>query len=208
MRLYTSLAAVLLTTALASPVAAQEKPFGITVGYPVSVGMLWQVHERVAVRPVFTFGYSSEGNNEAIARATSWRFGIATSAVVSIVRDGPRHLYAAPYYEFQRRNTTLSQTVSYGDADNFFATLNVTDVVVKPRANEHSIGGLVGFEFRLQDRYGVFAEGGAAYRSSKRSATMPQLPANSSGVSFSEESLNRTENDVRGLGRVGLNIYF
>ena len=183
-------------------------PFGITVGYPGSVGMLWQIQERVALRPVFTFGYSNEGSGDAAATATSWRFGIATSAVVSIVRDGPRHLYAAPYYEFQRRNTTLAQTVTYGDPNNFFATANQINVEAKPRSNEHSIGGLIGFEIRLQDRYGVFAEAGAAYRHSKRSGEMPSLPENSSPVSFSQESLNRTVNDVRGLGRVGLNIYF
>jgi hypothetical protein len=208
MRLDTTLAAGLLTFALASPVAAQDKPFGITVGYPVSVGMLWQVHERLAVRPVFTFGYSNEGNDDSASTATSWRFGIATSAVVSIVRDGPRHLYAGPYYEFQRRNTTLSQAISYGDPDDVFATVNFTNIEAKPRSNEHSIGGLVGFEIRLQDRYGVFAEGGAAYRHSKRSGEMPPLPENSSSVAFSEETLNRTVNDVRGLGRVGVNIYF
>jgi hypothetical protein len=208
MRLSTT-AAVLLMLALAPTATAQEPRLGLTVAYPTGVGVIWRVSERLALRPEFTLGYSNEIDDQfANVRANAWRFGVALSGVVSIVRDGPRHLYAAPYYEFQRRYTTASQTVSYGDPDDFFATTRFALLEVKPRTNEHSIGGIVGFEFRIKDRYGLFVEGGAAHRNSRRSATMPEVPANSSPVAFTEESLNRTFTDTRGIGRAGFSVYF
>jgi len=206
--MYITLAAAVLTLGLASPLAAQDQPFGITVGYPVSVGALWQVRERVALRPEFTVGYSNEQDPEISLTARGWRFGVAGSAVLSIYRDKPRHLYAVPYYEFRQRNITMSQLMNYAPDPLEPLRGAQTTVEVNPRTNEHTIAGLIGVEFNMTDRSSVFAEAGPGYRKSIRRASMPELPAIHSPLSFSDDSLNRTENDVRVVARVGLTVRF
>src|SRR5688572_801182 len=106
MRLDSTLAAALLTFALAAPAAAQDKPFGITFGYPAAIGAVWQVRERVALRSEFTVGHSNEVDEEISLTSSGWRFGVTAGAVLSIIRDKPRHLYAVPYYEFRKRDVT------------------------------------------------------------------------------------------------------
>ena len=208
MHLYTTAVAALLTFAIASPVAAQDKPFGITFGYPVSVGALWQVGERVALRPEFTLGYSNEVNEDISLTARGWRFGVGTGAVLSLYRDKPRHLYAVPYYEFRRRNVTLAQPVSYPDPLRpEIATL--ATIEVNTHSNEHTIAGLIGIEFLLTERSAVFAEAGPGYRKSiRRAPPLPALPPIHSPLSFSDDSLNTTDDGVRAVARVGVNMRF
>ena len=208
MHLYTTVVAALLTCAIASPVAAQDKPFGITFGYPVSLGALWQVGERMALRPEFTLGYSNEVNEEISLTADGWRFGIAAGAVLSLYRDKPRHLYAVPYYEFRRRNITLSQPVSYPDPLRPEIPTLAT-IEVNTHSNEHTVAGLIGIEFHLTDRSAVFAEVGPGYRKSiRRAPPLPALPPIHSPLSFSDESLNTTDDGVRAVARVGVNMRF
>lgn len=208
MRLYTTIATVLLTFALASPAAAQEKPFGITLGYPVAIGALWQVGERVALRPEFTVGYSNEQDSEIGLESSAWRFGIATSAILSIYRNGPRHIYGVPYYEFQKRNATLSYLVSFSPDPNV-ASANFTMIEVDTHENEHTLGGLIGFELRLTDRSALFAEAGPGYRTSTRRASpIPALPPNHTPLPFDNESLNRNDDGARVVARVGVNMRF
>lgn len=209
MRLYTTAAAALLTLALASPVAAQEKPFGITFGYPGSIGVFWQVRERIALRPEFTIGYSSERDPDISVTAGGWRFGIATSAVLTLYRDKPRHLYAVPYYEFRRRNVTFAQDMSYAPDPLEPQRSALTVIEVNTHTNDHTIAGLIGIAFDVSDRSTVFAEVGPAYRKSiRRASPLPELPLLHSPVSFSDETLNVSEGGMRAVGRVGVSVRF
>ena len=206
MRLATTFAAALLTFALASPAAAQEKPFAITFGYPAAFGVQWQARERVALRSEFTVGYSDEVNEDISLTSSGWRFGLTAGAVLSIIRDKPRHLYAAPYYEFRQRNVTLSQLMDYPDAN---LQRRQTTIEVTPQTHEHTVAGLIGIEFNLTERSAVFAEAGPGYRKTIRQASpLPELPPIHTPLSFSDENLNSTENGFRFVARVGVNIRF
>ena len=209
MRLYTTVAALLLTFALAPPVAAQETPFGITLGYPLSIGALWQVRERVALRPEFTVGYSNEQDPDISLTARGWRFGIATSALLTLYRDKPRHLYAVPYYEFRRRNVTIAQDMNYAPDPLQPQRSELTTIEVNTHTNEHTIAGLIGIAFDLSDRSAVFAEVGPAYRKSiRRAPPLPELPLFHSPLSFSDDTLNASDDGMRAVGRVGLSVRF
>jgi hypothetical protein len=162
----------------------------------------------VALRSEFTLGHLKEADNVTLVEARSWKLGGTISALVSIVRDGPRHLYVGPYYEFQRRTATYSTSVSFAieDLSPAFGAMNVD---VDARANEHSIGGVAGVEFRFQGRFSVFAEAGPAYRrSAQRADKVPTVPPNSSPFSLSDERLNVTTDGVRGIARAGVNVHF
>ena len=39
--------------------AQDTRSFGVTMGYPASIGVLWHVNDRVAVRPEFAFDFFS-----------------------------------------------------------------------------------------------------------------------------------------------------
>ena len=206
MRLDSTLAAALLTFALAAPAAAQDKPFGITFGYPAAIGAVWQVRERVALRSEFTVGHSNEVDEEISLTSSGWRFGVTAGAVLSIIRDKPRHLYAVPYYEFRKRDVTLSQLMNYEDPSGRMAQ---TTIEVTPQVNEHTVAGLIGIEFNLTDRSAVFAEAGPGYRKTiRRTPPLPELPPVHSPLSFSDDNLNSTDSGVRVVARVGVNLRF
>ena len=209
MRLYTTVVAALLTFALASPVAGQDKPFGITFGYPASIGALWQVGDRVALRPEFTIGYSNETDPDISLTTHGWRFGIATSAVLTLYRDGPRHLYAVPYYEFRRRNSSFSQSMRFAPDPLEPQRSEITTLEVNAHTNDHTIAGLIGIAFDVSDRSAVFAEVGPAYRTSiRRAPPLPELPLIHSPLSFSDDTLNTSEGGMRAVGRVGVSVRF
>ena len=209
MHLYTTTAALLLTLAFAPSVAAQDKPFVVTAAYPGSIGAVWQLRERVALRSEFTLGYTSETDSTTTGiSVTTWRYGGTASALLSVIRDGPRHLYVGPYYEFRRHNTALSAFVS-SSTDDFGPGFTLTNVPVDVRANEHSMGGVAGVEFRFEGRFSVFAEAGPAYRRTvRRASRVPTVPPNSSPLPFSDASLNTTTDGVRAIARAGVNVHF
>jgi hypothetical protein len=208
MHLDTTAAALLLTLAFAPPAAAQDKPLAITMAYPGSIGAVWQLRERVALRSEFTLGHSKEADNVTLVEARSWKLGGTVSALMSLVRDGPRHLYVGPYYEYQRRKATYSTAVTSAIED--FGPAFVTTLVdVDARANEHSIGGVAGVEFRFEGRFSVFAEAGPAYRRSvQRADKVPTVPPDSSPLYLSDEALNLTTSKIRAIARAGVNVHF
>ena len=124
---------------------AQEKgQAGITMGYPASVGVLWHLSERVAIRPEFSFS-NSDSSSAALLDASSqfWTLGTGVSVLFyTPVRDNLR-TYVAPRFSYIRThgdsNITTSTTTSY------------------------SIAGMFGAHYSLGRRFGVFGEVGLGY---------------------------------------------
>ena len=64
MRTLTIFAVFLCSLLCVRAASAQERSFGVTMGYPASIGVLWHMSEAVAVRPEFSFDFfSSETEN-------------------------------------------------------------------------------------------------------------------------------------------------
>jgi hypothetical protein len=108
--------ALMLVMGWSRPALAQEK-VGLTMGYPTAVGLLWQVSDRVAVRPEFSWAQDSFESDSTFSQASSDSTGVsfAISALVSLRQWGAVRSYVAPRFETARTTTeTTLETPPFG----------------------------------------------------------------------------------------------
>ena len=79
MRTLTIFAVFLCSLLCVRTASAQDtRSFGVTMGYPASIGVLWHMNEAVAVRPEFAFDFfSSETETIHRSAGTALRTDIA-----------------------------------------------------------------------------------------------------------------------------------
>ena len=132
---------------------AQDKgQAGVTMGHPGSVGLLWHVSDRVAVRPEFQFSYiSSEGSAPELGLTSSssgWNVAPGVSALFYLRRFDNLRTYVAPRFAFARSTTSSDSALTTGDARS---------------TNKSYVGSAsFGAQYSLGPRFGVFAEIGLA----------------------------------------------
>ena len=139
-----ALAACVLMVGAARTNAQEKGQAGITMGYPASIGVLWHVSDRVAIRPEFSFTNTDSSSASIVAADNQfWSLGTGISALFyTPVHDNLR-TYVAPRFSYTRTNgdsgVTASTTTSY------------------------SIAGMFGAQYALGRRFGVFGEIGFGY---------------------------------------------
>jgi hypothetical protein len=95
-----------------SAYAQDTRPFGVTMGYPASVGVLWHVTEGVAVRPEFSFDvFSSETENSSPLGGDSSSDGnsvsVGLSALFYLARWDMTRAYVVPRYAYSRTTQSI-----------------------------------------------------------------------------------------------------
>ena len=117
---------------------------GLTTGYPASIGILWHVSERTAVRPEISFTLNSSSSQSLVNASSdfsSFSPGI-TVLFFSPLRDNLK-LYVAPRFGFSRTSGSSEVTDS------------TTDI--------YSISGSLGGQYGLGRRFALFGEAGLQY---------------------------------------------
>jgi opacity protein-like surface antigen len=158
---------VLLFVATGHPAMAQEKgQVGLTMGYPISIGLIWHASDTVALRPSFNFSHqSSELTTSALAvtgstnDATSWSANIG--ALFYLHTWEKASAYVAPIFGYTRVSSTSSGQTSSG-----------TTSTSSSHGNAYSFTGSVGAHYALSRRFSVFGEVGVGY--SHATTTYPQ----------------------------------
>src|SRR3954466_7973008 len=80
-------AVLVVTTALLLPraAAAQDTPrFGVVMGYPAQLGVVWTIADRVAIRPELNWTQSSL---ESISKATGFNGTGVTTTTITTTTD-------------------------------------------------------------------------------------------------------------------------
>lgn len=133
-----------IAVGVSAATSAQEPKAGITMGYPASVGLLWHISDRVALRPELSFTHSDSSSESLINDESNfWSLGTGVSVLFySPVTDNLR-TYLAPRFSYAR--TT-------GDTNT---TESTTDV--------YSIAGMFGAQYSLGRRFAAFGEVGLGY---------------------------------------------
>jgi len=134
-----------ITVALATTAAAQDSPrVGITMGYPASVGVMWHLSDRVALRPEFSFSLTDSSSESLIDDETNfWTLGTGVSVLFySSLTDNLR-TYVAPRFSYGRTSGNSSNTES------------TTDV--------YTFAGMFGAHYSLSRRFAAFGEVGVGY---------------------------------------------
>ncbi len=129
---------------------------GLTAGYPASIGILWHLSERTAVRPEISFTFNSSSSQSLVDATTDFStFGTGISVLFfSPLRDNLK-LYVAPRFGYSRTSGSTSITES------------TTDI--------YSISGSFGGHYALGREFALFGEAGLQYSHDSGSLTSSQL---------------------------------
>jgi hypothetical protein len=141
----------------------QQQRVGLTMGYPASVGIIWHVTDKVAVRPDLSFLHTS---NELAAPISA--FAATTSSDVTTVSIGVSGLfyvgkwdalraYLSPRFAYSRLSGSNSVTSSIGVGD-VLPAIDVSSTV-----SNYLVSGSFGAQYSLGRRFGVFGEVGYGY---------------------------------------------
>jgi len=151
--------------------AQDARTFGVTMGYPATVGVLWHVNDKLAVRPEVSFVHSSSETESTppIADSTSDgnAFSVGLSAVISLARWDMTRAYVVPRYAYGRTTSSINGPFTIQD-----------DVT----ATTHSMGVSFGAQHALGERFAVYGELGLVYEKSDTEVTTSELHRNSFGT--------------------------
>lgn len=133
--------------------AAQEKgQAGITMGYPASIGVLWHLSDRVAIRPEFSFTNTDSSSASLVSAGSQfWSLGTGVSALFYSAAHDNLRTYVSP---------RLICTRTHGDSD-----------ITTTTATSYSFAGMFGAQYSLGRRFGVFGEIGVGYARQTGSTT-------------------------------------
>jgi hypothetical protein len=160
------LLAAITTTFLASTASAQDDPrVGIVMGYPASIGVMWQVTDGVALRPevgvqkasneVTATSSPSVGGatitNSSVNVNDNWQVGIGLSALFYLSKPDKLRTYISPRWAYTRTSSTSATTPASG-ANSTGST-----------GNGNFVSGSFGAQFALARRFSVFGEIGLGY---------------------------------------------
>ena len=153
---------------------AQERSFGISMGFPTAVGVYLKVTDRFAVRPEFNFSKTKVEDDP-----TTWSIGTGVTGLLYLNSGNPLRTYVAPRFTYARQHI---------EAPGFFDLESVT--------NRYSLSGLFGAQYLLGDRFLVFGEVGVRgeYSSSTETFTGP--------FTFTDEPTGYTLGSTGGVGIV------
>ena len=173
---------------------AQEKgQVGLTMGFPTNVGVLWQVTDRVAIRPAFSFSHNwSESTTESgtqptipipsppgfvtfdpATRTTSssniWTTGVDLSVLLYLGKWDNVRTYVAPAYGYRRSSVTSESSSEIlaplppGFPPDLLAPRSFNS---KSESDSHVGAATLGVQFTPHRRFSVFGELGVRYSQS------------------------------------------
>src|SRR5258706_990668 len=152
---------------LASAASAQDDPrIGITMGYPASVGIIWQANDRVALRPEITAQKSSAEfttttsfpvggaitTTTATSNSDTWQVGVGVSAIFYPTTHDALRTYVSPRWSYIRTSSSNSSS-----------SLPPPGQTTGSVGNGQFVSGSFGAQYALGKRFGLFGEVGLGY---------------------------------------------
>ena len=156
--------------------AQEKRNLGVVMGYPSSVGFIYHVNDRFAIRPEVTFTVVS-GSSETDFSSTegdTWALGFAVSGNFYVGQWDKLRSYISTRYNYNHGETTTLNTLLFPLSDEMESTLS---------SNAHGIAGSFGAEYSLHERFSVFGEVGGifSHQNTKSEATGGRSNSNQFG---------------------------
>ena len=142
----------LLLLAVPSRVIAQEAgQAGLTMGYPASVGLLFHVSDRVAVRPELSVARNTGSSSGFVETESSgWGLGVGASALFYFAsRDNVRP-YFSPRFTYTRTSNSSSSDL-------------LPAATSRSRTTGYGVAGSFGAQYTPNQRFAAFGEVGFGY---------------------------------------------
>jgi hypothetical protein len=153
----------LLLAAAGTASAQDAKKVGITMGYPTSVGVLWHVSDKVAIRPELSFGGGTAETTGSGISVSSDNFTVTTgvSALFYLHTDDKLRTYVTPRFTYSHASTTSDSS-------------SITNFSAEQTGNATGVQGLFGAQYGLGNRFAVFGELGFGFaHTTQKSSSSP-----------------------------------
>ena len=196
----TIVAAMLCTTAAR---AQDEQKVGLTMGYPSAVGLLWQVADRIALRPEATLAKGSSeslSSNPIVGAAGSsapsdnWQLGIGLSALFYVSRTDGLRTYVTPRFAYSKTSGS--------------ANLAGSPVSSTSDGRAYTTSGSFGAQYALGRHFGVFGEVGISYTTATTETSTVETITTAIGIVPTVFTI-RSENHTHTVGtRSGAGVIF
>jgi len=160
-----TIAAVLIST-IAS---AQDTPkLGVTMAAPSAIGILWQVSDRIAVRPEVTLSRNSAESNQndpigaaLVTSDDSYAAGVGIGALFYVGRWDALRTYLIPRFSYTRSSTS--------------AAINNNSILgpstSESSASNYQTSAAFGGQYSLGRHFGLFGEAGFSYTRTNSSSS-------------------------------------
>lgn len=164
---------------IAGSASAQEKGRkGLVIAYPTSVGFIWNITSRVAIRPDFSFTKATSPTQSAIApNLDTYTFETGFSALFFLKKWENVSAYVTPRFSYSRSKTTNNNLTSNGYTVNW----------------GYPSSASFGVQYGLNERFSVFGEAGAEYNRFHAGSPFAVFPMT---------------NNWKSKSGVGINFYF
>lgn len=152
------------------PFSEPENRIGLTMGYPSSFGVVWEVNDRLALRPELSFSVgTSEGSAAGVTRTSSdtWTVGLGISALIYLKNWDALKTYVAPRFTYSRGTSSVESGFG-GDNDL--------------KSEGFTLNGLFGAQYALHRRFSVFGEVGVGF--SDGETTLSGIDGRTESTSF------------------------
>jgi len=130
-----------------APARAQDtRKTGITMGFPESIGMIWE-SRTVALRPEITLSGASIDSGGS-GSSTSWNIGIAVAALFYLHQDDHLKTYVSPRFDYGHSHTSTDGSSGVNTSNSHWGAGGA---------------GSFGAQYALGDRFAVYAEAGLQF---------------------------------------------
>ena len=173
------------------------------MGYPSAIGVLWQVADRVALRPEATLakGSSESSSSNPIVGAAgtsapsdNWQFGIGLSALFYVSRTDGLRTYVTPRFAYSKTSGS--------------ANLAGSPVSSTSDGRTYTTSGSFGAQYAVARHFGVFGEVGVSYTSATTETSTVETITTAIGIVPTVFTI-RSENHTHTVGtRSGAGVIF
>lgn len=213
----------------ARPVLAQdERKVGLVMAYPTSVGVIWQISKRVAIRPDIngSWAWSDSSESESIGisfpaisidqSTRSHSFGVGFSALVTVAQWDRLRAYVVPRVSYSRsvsRGEITYSGLPVGLPSSLLQAL-FRPSTFETKSSGTSYSASFGVQHGLTGRFAIFGEIGAAYASADltfpaASASLSLGPPDASFIFLPEDTQSQPAPRHHSLGlRSGVGLIF
>lgn len=158
-----------LALLMSAPAVAQEHgQVGLSMGYPASVGILWHVSDRVAIRPEISLVQSSTTTTVVTTVTFTTPAGTQTQTTQGEFTTDSTNVgtgVSGLFYLWKRESLSAFVTSRYAYTRGTGATSGsgVAGTPTEITTSNHVVSGSFGAQYALGRRFSVFGEIGLGY---------------------------------------------
>jgi hypothetical protein len=155
--------ALTVASCAVSTASAQERgAVGVTMGYPSSVGLIWHVAERLALRPEVSLAKSGTETpgTRLNGSGSASTVGVGISALLYVGKWDALRTYVAPRFVYSRRSGRTEVSGESLSLTPSGVTTTITQTITESTTTSKSAMGLFGATYSLHPHFSVFGEVG------------------------------------------------